>query len=189
MKQVMIRLLSLSLLLTLAVAAPAAAKPIVGVGDQNPSMFSDPSFQKLGVKHSRLVLAWDWYKHPPLVASTDAWMAAAQAAGVKPLVAFNVNWATRNGYRKPPSIAAYRKSFRLVRERYPFVTDYSAWNEANHTAQPTAREWQSLCQNTSVPSASPTTWRGWSSTCPHAIQFLSRATTVPFRYGMGGVRA
>ena len=140
MNRVMIRLLSLSLLLTFALAAPAAAKsPIVGVGDQNPAMFASKSFQKLGVKHSRLVLAWDWHKHANLVASTDAWMASAQAAGIRPLVAFNVNWATKNGNRKPPSIAAYRKSFRLVRERYPFVKDFSAWNEANHTAQPTAK--------------------------------------------------
>jgi hypothetical protein len=139
MTPVMIRLLSLSLLLTLALAAPAAAKkPIVGVGDQSPKMFSDPNFQKLGVKHSRLVLAWDWYKHPWMIESTDAWMAAAQAAGVRPLVAFNVNWATKNGHRKPPSMFEYRKSFRLVRERYPWVRDFSAWNEANHTAQPTA---------------------------------------------------
>jgi Glycosyl hydrolase catalytic core len=137
---VMIRSLSLTLLLTVALAAPAAAKsPIVGVGDQNASMFSDPNFQKLGVKHSRLVLAWDWHRHPDLVYSTDQWMAAAQAAGVRPLVAFNVNWATKNGHRKPPSIAAYRKSFRLLRERYPWVIDFSAWNEANHSAQPTAK--------------------------------------------------
>jgi hypothetical protein len=140
MKPVMIRLLTLSLLLTLALAAPAAAKKqIVGVGDQSATMFSDPNFQKLGVKHSRLVLAWDWHKHPHIVSSTDQWMAAAQAAGIQPLVAFNVNWATRNGHRKPPSIAEYRKSFRLVRERYPWVSDFSAWNEANHTAQPTAK--------------------------------------------------
>jgi hypothetical protein len=137
----MIRLLSLSLLLTLALAAPAAAKsPIVGVGDQNSAMFSDPNFQKLGVKHSRLVLAWDWYKHPYLVDQTDVWMAAAQAAGVRPLVAFNVNWSTKNGHRKPPSMSAYLKSFRTVRERYPWVTDFTAWNEANHTAQPTAKK-------------------------------------------------
>jgi hypothetical protein len=136
----MIRLLSLTLLLTAALAVPAAAKkPIVGVGDQSAAMFSDPKFQQLGVKHSRLVLAWDWYEHPHLVYSTDQWMAAAQAAGVRPLVAFNVNWATRNGHRKPPSITRYRKSFRLVRERYPWVSDFSAWNEANHTAQPTAK--------------------------------------------------
>jgi hypothetical protein len=140
MKPVMIRLLSLTLLLTAALATPAAAKaPVVGVGDQSAKMFADPKFQQLGVKHSRLVLAWDWYKHPWIVASTDEWMAAAQAAGVRPLVAFNVNWATKNGHRKPPSIASYHRSFRLVRERYPWVRDFSAWNEANHTAQPTAK--------------------------------------------------
>jgi hypothetical protein len=141
MKTVMIRLLSLSLLLSVALAAPAAAKssPIVGVGDQNSAMFTDPSFQKLGVKHSRLVLAWDWYKHPQLVANTQTWMTAAQAAGIRPLVAFGVNWSTRNGHRKPPSIAEYRKSFRLLREAYPSLTDFTAWNEANHTAQPTAK--------------------------------------------------
>jgi hypothetical protein len=66
-------------------------------------------------------------------------MAAAQANGVRPLVAFNRNWRA-NGHRKLPSVSLYRKSFRLVRERYPWVTDYSAWNEANHTTQPTAKK-------------------------------------------------
>ena len=136
----MIRLLSLTLLLVLAVAAPASAKrPIVGVGDQDAQMFSAPAFQKLGVKHSRLALAWDWYREPWMVAQTDQWMAAAQASGVRPLVAFNRNWRS-NGHRKLPSISAYRKSFRLVRERYPFVKDFSAWNEANHSTQPTAKK-------------------------------------------------
>jgi hypothetical protein len=139
MNRVMIRLLSLSLLLTFAIAAPAAARaPIVGVGDQNPAMFSDPSFQKLGVKHSRLALEWDWYRSPATIATLDTWMAGAQANGVRPLIAFNRNWRS-NGHRKLPSLTLYRKSFRLLRERYPFVTDYSAWNEANHTSQPTSR--------------------------------------------------
>jgi hypothetical protein len=135
-----IRLLSLSLLLVLALAAPASAKaPIIGVGDQDARMFTSPAFEKLGVKHSRLALSWDWYRHPWMVAQTDAWMAAAQASGVRPLVAFNRNWAA-NGHRKLPSLTLYRKSLRLVRERYPFVTDFSAWNEANHTTQPTAKK-------------------------------------------------
>ena len=141
MKDSMIRLLSLSLLLVLALAAPASAakNPLIGVGDQDANMFSSPAFQKLGVKHSRLALAWDWYREPWMVAQTDAWMAAAQANGVRPLVAFNRNWRA-NGHRKLPSLSLYRKSFRLVRERYPWVTDYSAWNEANHTTQPTAKK-------------------------------------------------
>ena len=45
-------------------------------------------------------------------------MQAAQAAGVRPLVAFNRNWRS-NGHRKLPSLTLYRKSFRLLRERYP----------------------------------------------------------------------
>ena len=141
MKDSMIRLLSLSLLLVLALAAPASAakNPLIGLGDQDPNMFSSPAFQQLGVKHSRLALAWDWYREPWMVAQTDAWMAAAQANGVRPLVAFNRNWRA-NGHRKLPSLSLYRKSFRLVRERYPWVTDYSAWNEANHTTQPTAKK-------------------------------------------------
>jgi len=139
MNSVMIRLLSLSLLLTLAIAVPAAAKaPIVGVGDQNARMFSDPAFQKLGVKHSRLALAWDWYRSPHSIQATDDWMHAAQFTGVRPLVAFNRNWRS-NGHRKLPSLTLYRKSFRLFRERYPFARDFSAWNEANHSSQPTSR--------------------------------------------------
>ena len=136
----MLRLLPLTLLLSLALAGSASAKaPIVGVGDQNASMFSSSAFKKLGVGHSRLVLAWDWYREPHAVYQTDLWMQQAQAAGVRPLVAFNRNWRS-NGHRKPPSLALYRKSFRLARERYPWVTDYSAWNEANHSSQPTSKK-------------------------------------------------
>src|SRR5687767_846729 len=140
MTTVMIRRLSLSLLVFLILAAPASAKPpIIGIGDQSAAMFSAPAFQKLGVRHSRLALAWDWYRDPHTVYLTDVWMEQAQAAGVQPLVAFNRKWRS-NGHRKLPSLTLYRKSFRLVRERYPWVTDYSAWNEANHTTQPTSKK-------------------------------------------------
>ena len=138
MKPVMIRLLPLTLLLSLALAAPAsAAPPIVGIGDQSASMFTAPAFQRLGVKHSRLVLPWDWFRDEYTIVLTDQWMAEAKAAGVRPLVTFNRNWRS-NGDRVLPAMTLYRKSFRLVRERYPWVTDFSAWNEANHGLQPTA---------------------------------------------------
>jgi hypothetical protein len=140
MKPVMIRLLPLTVLLSLAFAAPAGAKPpIVGIGDQSASMFTAPPFKKLGVKHSRLVLPWDWYRDQYTMTLTDQWMAQAKAAGIRPLVAFNRNWRP-NGHRLLPPMKLYRKSFRLVRARYPWVTDYSAWNEANHGLQPTAKK-------------------------------------------------
>jgi Glycosyl hydrolase catalytic core len=134
------RLLPLTLLFALALAAPASARaPIVGIGDQQASMFSSPAFTKLGVGHSRLVLAWDWYRIPYMVHETDLWMQQAQAAGIRPLVALNRNYRS-NGHRVLPSMKAYRKSFRLLREKYPWVTDYSAWNEANHVLQPTSKK-------------------------------------------------
>jgi hypothetical protein len=134
----MIRRLSLTLLAFLILAAPAAAKaPVVGLGDQHPEMFSDPAFKALGVKHSRYLLAWDWYRSRRAVGAADWWMSAARAAGVQPLVAFTRNWRP-SGQRKLPPLRQYRAGFRAFRARYPEVRDFSAWNEANHTAQPTA---------------------------------------------------
>ena len=142
----MIRQLSLGLLVFLALAAPAAARaPIVGIGDQHPHMFSDPDFLRLGVSHSRLLLSWDWYRDPATVAQTAAWMDAARAAGVEPLIAFNRNWRP-GGERRLPSLTLYKKSFRLFRARYPDVRDFSAWNEANHTLQPTAHKPRAAAQ-------------------------------------------
>jgi hypothetical protein len=131
------RTVLLCFLFLLAAAGPAAARPlVVGIGDQNTRMFSDPAFRALDVKHSRLLVAWDWYRDPDATAQIDQWMAAAREAGVRPLIAFNRNWR-RGGDRVLPSIRAYRKSFRAFRRRYPDVRDFSAWNEANHPSQPT----------------------------------------------------
>src|SRR5215212_3149148 len=132
----MIRLLGLTLLIFAALAAPAAARgPVVGIGDQHPQMFTDPAFRSLGVTHSRYLLSWDWYRSPATIARTDAWMAAAHGVGVEPLIAFTRNWRPSGQFRLAP-MKLYRTSFRRFRARYPYVRDFSAWNEANHTSQP-----------------------------------------------------
>jgi hypothetical protein len=136
----MIRRLCLALLAAFLLAAPATAAakaPAVGLGDQHPEMFSDPAFQALGIKYSRYVLEWDWYRSKRDVAAMDWWMSAAHAAGVSPLIAFGRNWRPSGQYKLPP-MKLYRKSFNTFRARYPWARDFSAWNEANHTAQPTA---------------------------------------------------
>lgn len=138
----MIRRLSLTLLACLLLAAPATASakaPVVGLGDQHPEMFSDPAFRSLGLTHSRYVLEWDWYRSKRKIAAMDWWMNAAGYAGVDPLIAFGRDWRP-SGQFKLPSLKDYRKSFRLFRARYPQVHEFSAWNEANHTAQPTANK-------------------------------------------------
>jgi hypothetical protein len=134
------RSLSLSLLLlACCLAAPpaASARLLVGLGDQDPATFSDPAFGALQLKTTRLTLAWDWWRDPTVVESTDRWIAAALAARVRPLIAFNRNWRW-NGYKVLPSRRLYLEGFRAFRARYPDVRDFSAWNEANHVTQPTA---------------------------------------------------
>jgi hypothetical protein len=136
----MIRRLPVCLLAFFALAAPAAANtPTVGLGDQHPEMFSDPAFRSLDIAYSRYVLEWDWYRSPRKVAATDWWMSAAHDAGVNPLVAFGRDWRP-SGQFQLPSMKLYRQSFSAFRARYPWVRDFSAWNEANHTAQPTANK-------------------------------------------------
>jgi hypothetical protein len=80
-------------------------------------------------------------------APLDRWLQKARDAGVfDPLVAFNHAAGERclRGHSCPhPSAARYEKAIVAFRERYPWVTQLSPWNEANHESQPTAHhpEW------------------------------------------------
>ena len=129
----------LSLLLTLLAAAPAAAKPIVALGDQDPAMFVDPAYERLGLEHSRLVVPWNWHRELHVRSHVDAWLTAAKTAGVRPLIAFGRDYS-RGGEKQLPSLRAYRKMFRAFRARYPHVREFTPWNEANHAGQPTYRK-------------------------------------------------
>jgi hypothetical protein len=122
----------------LVLAAPAGAAPLIGIGDQKPSMFSDARFLDLDVELSRLVVGWDaldvgWQRR-----EVDAWIAAARTAGVRPLVIFN---RSRRAGRSQtlPTPQRFVREFRRFRHRYPDVRDFATWNEANLCGQPTCR--------------------------------------------------
>ena len=51
--------LSACLLAFAVPAAKASAAPIVGISENQPTMFSDPLFTSLGAKHARIVVGWD----------------------------------------------------------------------------------------------------------------------------------
>jgi hypothetical protein len=137
------RSLVTAFLILCALAAPAAAdaRPLVGIGDQEYSSFQDPKMDKLGLKAARLALSWDWYKDPTTIARTDWWMTAVRQAGMRPMITFNRSWKRgAHGGRRIPSMSRYLKSFRTVRERYPHVREFSAWNEPNAPEQPFAKK-------------------------------------------------
>jgi hypothetical protein len=149
-------LLSLACLLAL-VAAPAAARaaqPVIGYGDQRPEMFSDPLFAQLNIRDSRVVVEWDTFQFKAKTAELDAWMAAAKAAGSRPLVAIEHSW-TPGRMTLAPTAGQYATLVRTLRARYPFVRAYSPWNEANHSSQPTARK----------PELAATYWRLMRQAC------------------------
>jgi hypothetical protein len=127
---------TLALVLALVPAAGAEARAVLGMGDQKPTLFSDPRFRWLGVRHARIVVSWDVMASKSERAWARAWLLAARRDGVAPLVAFGHGW-TGPSRKALPSAAAYRAAVARFRRAYPWITTYSAWNEANHCSQPT----------------------------------------------------
>jgi hypothetical protein len=119
-----------------AASAPAPAGAVViGIADQKPEMFSDPLFSGLGIKYARVSVSWDALTRGWQRDELDAWMFSARLAGVQPLV----GWDRSRGsdHRLLPTPSRFKYEFRRFRARYPWVTTFAAWNEANHCGEPT----------------------------------------------------
>jgi hypothetical protein len=134
-------LLALSLALVLLAPATSGAY-VVGLGDQNAAVFTNPYFQQLGVKRTRLITQYDSVFHER--AQLDAWLAAARAARMEVVVAFNPpatmtcpNLGHNHSCRLVSS-GSYKAAFRAFRRRYPWVRIFQPWNEVNNLTQPTA---------------------------------------------------
>jgi hypothetical protein len=113
--------------------SPAAVRkpaPVIGIANQTPGFLSDSAFLGLGIKHARVAVAWDAMKSPWQVTELDTWLNAAKAAGVEPLVTFDRSRLPGRAH-KFPTPAQLQAQFRAFRARYPWVHDFSAWNEPN----------------------------------------------------------
>jgi hypothetical protein len=127
--------LAVAALVATGLLLPASAGALVlGVADQKTDMFRDPLFQRLDVRYARLLVSWDAMEHGWETAQVDAWMQAAHAAGVQPLVGFGHSRVDR---RMLPTPSRFKYDFRLFRARYPWATTFATWNEANHCGEPT----------------------------------------------------
>jgi hypothetical protein len=132
------RAVLLCLALALLPAASAAARPAVGIGEQDPALFSDPRWKALHARDVRLVVSWDvlwvdWER-----AQVDSYLRAAKAAKARVLVTF-AHSRVEGHEDEIPSARTWRKLFGRFRHRWPQVRDFQAWNEANHGTQPTSR--------------------------------------------------
>jgi hypothetical protein len=133
--------LVLAALAGVSVATSANAKIVVGIGDQNPQMFSDQLFKDLRVRHARVIVPYNVAKSSRNRHILETWLNAARAAGVTPLVHFGGKVGSRCP-RRPchlPSVREFRSSFKAFRKRYPGIREIGVFNEANQRAEPTFR--------------------------------------------------
>src|SRR4051812_44847181 len=111
-------LLSACLLALALPAAKASAAPIVGISENQPTMFGDPLFKSIGVKHARIVVGWDVVARGGYdLTRVTQYIGEADAAGVELLVAFEhtrgdaSGCASKKNYKKSicklPTAKAY----------------------------------------------------------------------------------
>jgi hypothetical protein len=126
----------------LCIAAPAAQarpKPIVGIGEQNPAIFSDQNWIDLHRPDIRWVMPWDQMRTKLGRAQADLYLDAVQYRDARLLVSFGHSNRRHRELRMPTN-KQFLKYFKVFRKRYPFVKTFQAWNEANNGFQPTFRK-------------------------------------------------
>jgi hypothetical protein len=127
----------------------APAKPLqLGISEQSQESFFNPLMAPLNFQNARLIIPYDSVLSEQGRAKLDAWLGAVQFVGINPLVSFNPRASDDCGGKRRtgvgtchlPSSREYKRAFLAFRARYPWVTDYSPWNEVNHLSQPTFKK-------------------------------------------------
>lgn len=109
-------------------SASADARAKVGIADQKPDMFDDQRFKDLKVKYARISVPWDALRYDFTEQELETWMSKARSQGVRPLVTIQ---RSRVKPHSRPTVNQYRSELKKLRKKYPFVKDWSAWNEPN----------------------------------------------------------
>jgi hypothetical protein len=161
------RLSFLLVVLFAALCAASSAQALtIGIADQKPDMFTDPRFLASDLHYARRAVPWDALTSPTQTAQIDAWLAGARAARVIPLLSFTHSSANR---RQLPSPERLLYEFRRFRARYPWVTDYASWNEANHCGEPTCHR----------PELVAAYWRKLRIACPKCRILAAEVLDMP----------
>jgi hypothetical protein len=139
----------------------------VGIADQKPDMFGDSRFRDAGVPIARVQVGWDVMTSDWQREELDRWLVAARAAGVRPLVSFG---PSRTQRRTLPSPSRFKYEFRRVRAAWPWVREYTTWNEANHCGAVT-------CHRAALVAAY---WRQLRRTCAgHCVVLAAEVLDMP----------
>jgi len=109
---------------------PTAPAATVGIGDEQPTMFTNPAFVALHTTIARYVTPYDVVtnRHHNDLPRLRAWLAAAKREHIQPLVAFYHSDRTPT---RMPSLATYTADVRRFVKEFPQVTLLQPWNEVN----------------------------------------------------------
>lgn len=154
--------LTLALLAAIAPATASAAFK-VGISENNPPMFDDPNFQALGVKQTRLVMAYNAVTQAQkgdneLTSRVIPYLEKAKAAGIDVLIAIEHARGAAEVCKtnrtlsqcKLPTDADYETNLRAFLQLFPQVKTITPWNEGNHFTQPTSRNPKAAARFTDI---------------------------------------
>lgn len=136
----MTRLAALAVLLGALVLPSSASAIVYGMGDEDATMFTTPLFTDLPIKHVRYVVAYDAALTENFERQqADNFLQAANAQGYDILVSFEHSREPRKA-NQLPSQADYQRGVRAFMARYPYVREFSPWDEVNDCSQPTCQD-------------------------------------------------
>ena len=132
------RVLTAALVAACLVAVSASAGVVTGVSDQRAGFFESPAYRALELGTVRLIVPWDAGVR---AGPWDAWIARARRDGAAVMVALEHDGASRCPAAPCvlPSTEAYGDALSALLARYPSIREITAWNEPNHSSQPTFR--------------------------------------------------
>ena len=137
-------IVSVVMALGCAAAGPTVAGAVtIGIGSNDPAMFSDPRFLALHINTARVVLPWDVATSRAdrgITRTFRTWLRGAEATHVSPLVSFGADWTSPRADSYAPTISQYEHAVRTFLRRFPKIKSYTAWNEPDFSWRPLARD-------------------------------------------------
>jgi Glycosyl hydrolase catalytic core len=119
-----------------AVPATAGAKAVVGISDNGTSMFHNHLFNRVNITTARYIIPWNLatMRNKSELNATRAWVNAALADGVQPMVSFTGDTGTTSNY--VPTTNQYAAAIKAFLTAVPEVKFYTPWNEPDWVYRP-----------------------------------------------------
>jgi hypothetical protein len=119
-----------------AVPAVAGARLTVGISDNSPDMFGNHLFTRLNLPVARAMFDWNTavMRNKTELHDAQAWVNAAIAAHVQPMISFTGDTGTTSSY--VPTTAQYTAAIKAFLHDVPKVKTYTPWNEPDWIYRP-----------------------------------------------------